>query len=69
MTPRRINRNVSEQYFDNEDSSFKVRNDRKGNLFLRIANDEELADMILVKEDKPEFIKFLKSVIKELEKE
>lgn len=69
MTPRRINRNISEFYFDDVDSAIKVRNDRKGDLYLRVCLDNDNDDFILRKEDKPDFVKWLKSIIKELEKE
>jgi hypothetical protein len=59
---------MTEFYFDDVDSAIKIRNDRKGKLLIRVALDNDDDDFIVKKEDKPAFVKFLKEVIKELEK-
>jgi hypothetical protein len=65
---RRINKSTVETYFDAADSAIKIRNYRNGETLIRVSLEDDNDDFIVENERKPEFVKWLKEVIKELEK-
>jgi hypothetical protein len=55
-------------FYDQEFASIRITNERKGKIFISIVDDKNREYFEIEKEDKPEFVDFLKRLIKEIEK-
>lgn len=56
-------------FYDQQYASIRITNERKGKTVVSIVDDKNREYFEIEKEDKPEFVEFLKKLIKELEKE